>query len=98
MIVVAASGDNNSSDGGSTPSNVDFPASSPYVISCGGTTLTKLAKDDQGATADRKKRTYKETVWSDESGEPDGGGTGGGFSEFFPIPAWQLVHRHIQKI
>jgi subtilase family serine protease len=55
MIIVAASGDNDSSDGGSTPSNVDFPASSPYVNGCGGTTLTKLAEEDQGKAAERKK-------------------------------------------
>ena len=39
MIIVAASGDNDSSDGGPTPANVDFPASSPYVLGCGGTKL-----------------------------------------------------------
>ncbi len=37
--VFAASGDDGSSDGGNG-NNVDFPASSPYVIGCGGTSLT----------------------------------------------------------
>jgi Subtilase family len=82
MIIVAASGDNDSSDGGPSPSNVDFPASSPYVIGCGGTTLGKPPK---GAKALREEK-----VWNDEPGDPDGDGTGGGVSEFFPIPDWQL--------
>jgi carboxypeptidase C (cathepsin A) len=39
MIVFAASGDNDASDGGPTPANVDLPSSSPFV-GCGGTTKT----------------------------------------------------------
>lgn len=39
ILVFAASGDDGSSDGGNG-NNVDFPASSPYVVGCGGTTLT----------------------------------------------------------
>jgi len=35
----AASGDDGSSDGG-TGNNVDFPAASPHVVGCGGTTIT----------------------------------------------------------
>lgn len=34
-----ASGDNGSTDGGSG-NNVDYPASSPYAVGCGGTTIT----------------------------------------------------------
>ena len=60
------------------------------MIGCGGTTLTKLPDDDQGTAAESKKRKYNEIVWSSESGNPDGEGTGGGFSEFFAIPSWQL--------
>jgi kumamolisin len=78
MIIIAASGDNDSSDGGSTPANVDFPASSPHVIGVGGTTRTKDAK-------------VAENVWNDNPGEAYGNGTGGGVSEFFPIPKWQLA-------
>jgi len=37
--IFVASGDNGSSDGIPNTINVDFPASSPYVISCGGTKL-----------------------------------------------------------
>jgi hypothetical protein len=39
-VIFAASGDNDSSDGGPTPTNVDAPASCPHVIGCGGTNKT----------------------------------------------------------
>ena len=41
VTILAASGDDGSTDGASsgTPT-VDFPASSPYVLACGGTRLT----------------------------------------------------------
>jgi kumamolisin len=74
MIVFAASGDNDSSDGGPTPANVDLPASAPHVIGCGG---TKKTKND-------------EVVWNDNPGETNGEGTGGGFSTLFPMPSWQI--------
>jgi kumamolisin len=73
MIVFAASGDNDSSDGGSTPANVDLPASCPHVIGCGGTTKTATS----------------ETVWNDDPGQTDGEGTGGGYSTIFPMQSWQ---------
>ncbi len=38
ITILAASGDNGSSDG-SSGNNVDFPSSSPYVLACGGTNL-----------------------------------------------------------
>jgi subtilase family serine protease len=75
MIVFAASGDNDSSDGGPTPANVDLPSSAPHVVACGGTTFT-------GRT---------ETVWNNDPGNPSGEGTGGGFSTVFkPEPDWQI--------
>src|SRR3954463_9345691 len=40
VTVLAASGDNGSSDGVNDGANhVDFPASSPFVLACGGTTI-----------------------------------------------------------
>ena len=36
MVVFAAAGDNDSSDGGPGRANVDLPASAPHVIGCGG--------------------------------------------------------------
>ena len=83
MIIVAASGDNDFSDGGPTPANVDFPASSPYVIGCGGTSI------HQGQEP-RSQASQLRTVWNNNPGHADGQGTGGGFSELFPIEDWQL--------
>jgi kumamolisin len=79
MIVFAASGDNDSSDGGPNPANVDLPASAPHVIGCGGTSKTAAAFDPQ-----------TETVWNNDPGNPSGEGTGGGYSTLFPLPDWQV--------
>jgi kumamolisin len=74
VTVCVASGDSGSSDG--TSGNVvDFPASSPYVLACGGTRLTA-----SGTTISQ------EVVWNDGS---QGGASGGGVSTAFPVPTWQ---------
>jgi kumamolisin len=74
MVVFAAAGDNDSSDGGKSPANVDVPATCPNVIACGGTSKTATS----------------ETVWNDNPGKTNGEGTGGGYSrDFTPIPTWQ---------
>jgi kumamolisin len=78
MIVFAASGDNDSSDGGPGPANVDLPASAPHVIGCGGT----------------QRRGTTEIVWNDDPGSASGDGTGGGFSTVFPMPPWQIGAPH----
>jgi kumamolisin len=58
--------------------HVNFPATSPFVLAVGGTSL-------------RRRRTSKgssvihETVWNDGPGS----GTGGGVSDYTPVPAWQ---------
>ena len=41
ITITVASGDNGSTDGG-TGNNVDFPASSPHVLGCGGTDSDRL--------------------------------------------------------
>jgi kumamolisin len=76
ITVCVASGDNGSSDGvNDGVDHVDFPASSPYALACGGTSLT----------ASNGKIT-RETVWNDGA---SGGAGGGGVSAFFALPAWQ---------
>lgn len=76
VTVCVASGDSGSSDGvNDGGSHVDFPASSPYALACGGTRL--LA----GKTA-----IEAETVWNDGQ---QGGAGGGGISAQFPLPDWQ---------
>ena len=57
MVVFAASGDNDSSDGGSTPANVDVPASCPHVVGCGGTYKTASRRDcvERQSRKDRRR-------------------------------------------
>lgn len=74
MAVFAAAGDNDSGDGGSSPANVDVPASCPHALGCGGTNKTPTT----------------ETVWNDNPGKTDGEGTGGGYSTIFPVQAFQI--------
>ncbi len=76
VTVCCASGDNGSGDSGTDGlAHVDFPASSPHVLGCGGTSLPP------GRTP-----PDAETVWNDGVG---GGSTGGGVSDVFDLPAWQ---------
>jgi kumamolisin len=76
ITITAASGDNGSSDGITDgKDHVDFPASSPHVLACGGTNLRGT-----GSTI------TDETVWN---AQPRGGATGGGVSNVFPLPIWQ---------
>jgi kumamolisin len=77
VTVCVAAGDNGSSDGINDGQNhVDFPASSPFVLACGGSTLQ--APND---------KIVNEVVWNDLS--TDEGATGGGVSDVFPLPAYQ---------
>jgi kumamolisin len=77
VTITVACGDNGSTDGVSGKGNhVDFPASSPHVLACGGTTL-----NGSGTTIS------SEVVWNELAiGE---GATGGGVSALFPLPVWQ---------
>jgi kumamolisin len=76
ISVCAASGDSGSSDGEADGNvHVDFPASSPWVLGCGGTTLVA-----HGA------KIQSETVWNNGT---HGGATGGGVSSHFSRPAYQ---------
>jgi len=76
VSVLAAAGDNGSNDSvGDGLAHCDFPASDPFVIACGGTTLQT---DDIG-------QPTSEIVWNDGFGDA----TGGGVSLVFPPPSWQ---------
>jgi kumamolisin len=76
VTVTVASGDNGSSDGvGDGKQHVDFPASAPHALACGGTSL----QIDNG-------RITGETVWNDG---PGAGAGGGGISIEFPVPSYQ---------
>lgn len=71
-----ASGDNGSSDDPSqtSPAQVDFPSSSPFALSCGGTKLTASSG-----------KITSEVVWN----ESTGGAGGGGVSRIFDLPSYQ---------
>lgn len=77
VTITVASGDDGSTDGVSGGGNhVDFPASSPHVLACGG---TKLVASGSSVTS--------ETVWNELS--VNEGATGGGVSSLFSLPTWQ---------
>ena len=74
VSVFVASGDSLATDGVDDGSaHVDFPASSPYAVGCGG---TNIATSGTAITA--------ETVWNDGDS-----GTGGGISDLFEVPSFQ---------
>jgi kumamolisin len=77
ITVCVASGDSGSSDGVSDGSDhVDFPASSPFALACGGTRLNATATG-----------ISSEIVWNDGA---NNGASGGGISNVFPAAAWQV--------
>ena len=79
ITVCAASGDNGSGDAVTDgQAHVDFPASSPHALGCGG---TKLLADPSTGTIS------SEVVWN-ETASKEGAG-GGGVSDQFPLPSWQ---------
>ncbi len=80
QTVIAASGDNGSSDCNGITTNapaVDDPASQPLVTGVGGLSVNSIAP-------------LNETVWN--SGAASGGGaTGGGISALWSRPSWQTA-------
>lgn len=77
ITICCVAGDQGAGDGvGDNHVHVDFPASSPYVLACGG---THLEGDVQ------QKKISAESVWNDGPGSA----TGGGVSDNFAVPAWQ---------
>lgn len=72
QTVFAASGDAGANDDGTTL-GTDDPASQPYVVAVGGTTLNSHAGS-----------YISESAWYDGQG-----GGGGGISRFWSMPAWQ---------
>ena len=74
VTVTAASGDSLATDGVKDGhAHVDYPASDPAVLGCGGTKI-----------AARAGKLTGEKVW-----KSNGGGTGGGVSALFKVPAYQ---------
>jgi kumamolisin len=81
MTVCVAAGDSGSADFAANDPNwdgnthVDFPASSPNVLACGGTQITVSGN-----------AISQEIVWNDGTND----GTGGGVSRVFAQPAYQV--------
>ena len=76
VTVCCAAGDNGSSDGVADGNlHVDFPASSPFALGCGGTNLTATGQT-----------IASEVVWNSS---PTSSATGGGISSFFALPSYQ---------
>ena len=76
VSVTVAAGDNGSTDGVTDgKQHVDFPASAPHALGCGGTKLT--IQNGQIAS---------EVVWNEL---PSEGATGGGISIEFAVPSYQ---------
>src|SRR5262249_40372839 len=91
ITVCVASGDDGAADVGPRAWNdgkahVDFPASSPFALACGGTRVLAA-----------QNKITKESVWNQHRAElaswagPTGrfGSGGGGVSSVFPVPAYQ---------
>jgi len=77
VTVCVAAGDDGSTDGVTDGLNhVDFPASSPNVLACGGTKLQATGNS-----------IASETVWNELANNE--GATGGGVSDVFPLPSYQ---------
>ncbi len=75
VTVTVAAGDNGSTDSVTDgQQHVDFPASAPHALACGGTTL----QAPNGTIT-------SESVWND----PGDGATGGGISRQFALPSYQ---------
>jgi kumamolisin len=79
ITICCASGDDGSSDGVSQGAHVDFPASSPFVLGVGGTTLV--------AASGAPPTIAEETVWNEVL--QDAGAGGGGISAVFTKPSYQ---------
>jgi kumamolisin len=82
VTVTVAAGDNGSSDdpNNSNSVNVDFPASSPHSLGCGGTQLI----------GDTSTNTItSEVVWNEQANGEGAGG--GGVSAVFQLPDYQAT-------
>jgi kumamolisin len=85
ITVTVASGDDGAADEGPKEwdnlPHVDFPSSSPFALACGATNI------QVGGNA-----ITSESVWNQGSADTEDdtfGSSGGGISEFFPIPSYQ---------
>ena len=85
ITVTVASGDSGAADEGPNQwdgkAHVDFPASSPNALGCGGTNI------QVSGTAVTSESVWNENVTDTQ--DDSFGASGGGISEIFPVPAYQ---------
>jgi kumamolisin len=77
ITVLVSSGDSGAKYSSATQAQTSYPATDPWIISCGGSTI--------GNNSGGK---FDEYVWNDVFGG-NSGATGGGVSAKFPVPAYQ---------
>jgi kumamolisin len=76
ITVLVSSGDSGAQiDPGVKQAEASYPATDPWVLACGGTTIGNI-----------KASSFDEYVWNEGK---QGGATGGGVSVQFPVPAYQ---------
>jgi subtilase family serine protease len=100
ITVLTASGDQGAADCEAVTATratsglaVDFPASSPYVTSVGGTTFNEGTGTywtaTNGANGGSALSYIPEVAWNDTVGGGTLSATGGGVSKLFQKPSWQ---------
>ena len=77
ITVLVSSGDSGAEFSSKTKPQASYPATDPWVIACGGTTIGDINGDK-----------FTEYVWND-SWNGGSGASGGGISGFFPVPDYQ---------
>jgi kumamolisin len=89
ITVTVASGDNGAADEGPNEwdslAHTDFPASSPFALACGATNIQVS-----------KRKIVGESVWNQHAADTEDdsfGSSGGGVSDFFPVPSYQNAIR-----
>ena len=83
ITVLTGSGDTGAYVDNATQAQTIYPASDPYLLTCGGTTIGNSSASG-----------FDEYVWNDtwinpSTGQSFAGATGGGVSALFPVPPYQ---------
>ncbi len=77
ITVLVSSGDSGAFIGDPSQAQTSYPATEPWVVACGGTTVGNI-----------NGTSFDEYVWND-TGAGGPGATGGGISARFPVPSYQ---------
>jgi kumamolisin len=77
ITVLVSTGDSGAKIESNTKAQASFPATDPWVLACGGTTIGEV-----------NGTSFDEYVWNDTFGQ-NSGATGGGVSPHFPVASYQ---------